>query len=210
ASAVGEVGGAIAGAAVGGPSPAGFIAKGGKTIAELGEGANLAGRIVAGTAAGAAEGAAYGAGSYVSDVALGARDLSASNFVAAMGHGALWGAVPGGALSIGSESLAAARRMFPAEDITAEAAAKAEQEATQEIGDAVKDGHDLEGAGKTRVQQIREERAAGDLKLAQELNAIKIRRAQEIAEADAARARAVQQQAEERLTTVQQREAAAR
>ena len=117
----GNIVGAIAPALVGDEAglanltPSGFVSGIGSKIAAAGD-ATLS-RIGATAAAGAFEGAAQNAGSYISDVALGNRDLSADGFLGAMGKGALYGGVAGGALSLASNGLMAAQRLFPVADL---------------------------------------------------------------------------------------------
>lgn len=140
-----------------GLSPSGFISNIGAKVAEQGTG--TLGRIGATAAGGALEGAAQTAGSYVSDVALGDRDLSAEGFLGAMGKGALYGGVAGGALSVASHGMIAARSMFPAEELTADGVRAAKFGAQKAIGDSVDVSKGLEQTGQTAVTQTDRETA---------------------------------------------------
>lgn len=109
--------------------------------------------VLGGVEAGAFEGAAQNAGAYVSDVALGDRDLSAEGFLGAMGKGALYGGVAAGALTLGSRGLMSARKLIPAADATPAAAALAKSEATRAIRDSVDTSAGLETTGRNAVMQ---------------------------------------------------------
>lgn len=126
-----------------------------KTLAESAEAAKAGGtvgsKIAATAAAGAFEGAAQDAGSYVSDVALGNRDLSVDGFLASMGKGALYGGVAGGALSVAHHRLIAARKLFPVENVTAESVARAEAEARQGVKDSIDTSKSIETTGANTV-----------------------------------------------------------
>ena len=134
-------------------TPAGISSNIGSKIAELGNGGNVAARIAATTGAGAFEGAAQSAGDYISDVALGDRDLSAEGFLGAMGRGAFYGGVAGGALSTASNGLQAARKLFTAADLAPEAVTAAKFGAQRAVADSVDVSTGLESAGKQVVSQ---------------------------------------------------------
>lgn len=89
-------------------TPAGAVSRVSARIAEGG-----AGGIARHVAGAALEGAVQNSGSYLSDVALGDKELSAEGFVGAMGKGALYGGGAAGALKLGSKALSAARGLFP-------------------------------------------------------------------------------------------------
>ena len=153
-STAGQIAGAIAPALLGDEAglaqltPAGFTANLGAKVAS-----NFGSRI-AGTAASAAlEGAAQNAGSYISDVALGNRDLSAEGFLGAMGKGALYGGVAGGALAVAARGAIAARKLFPLEEQTAEGVARAKLAAQQAVGDSVDTSTALEQTGRDAAQK---------------------------------------------------------
>lgn len=151
-STVGQVAGALAPALIGdtaglaGLTPSGFVSRIGAKIA--GEGG-----VLGTAAAGAFEGAAQNAGSYISDVALGDRDLSAEGFLGAMGKGALYGGVAGGALSVASNGLIAARRLIPEAELTPEAVNATKFGARRAIADSVDTSTRLEQAGTQAVTQ---------------------------------------------------------
>jgi hypothetical protein len=135
------------------------------------EGATAAGRIGKGALGAAAEGAGFGAGGYVSDVALGDRDLTAEGAIGAMGKGAFWGGAAGGLLAAGGEGLMAARRLFPRQDVTAAAVDAAEQEAANHVSIALNDADVMDVAATRRLRQMREVAAAGDPQVAADLAA---------------------------------------
>lgn len=204
ASTVGEVGGALAGAFAAPGSllartPAGLTAKLGSRIAGLGEGAGVVGRVAASTAGAATEGALQNAGSYVSDVALGDRELSADGFMGAMGKGALWGGVAGGALSVAGEGLTAARRLFPRQEVTREAVRAAEVTAREEVSSAVRSSDEVISATRDRLRQLRADAAAADLATKQRLDAIAIKKAEDVAAANVRVAEAKAATAEAKL-----------
>lgn len=151
AAGAGQLAGALAPALLGDEAglanftPAGFASRIGARIAEGTPG------VLGTAAAGAFEGAAQNAGAYVSDVALGNRDLSAEGFLGAMGKGALYGGVAGGALSVASNGLIAARRLLPAADYTPEGVAAAKFGAQRSIGDSIDTSNGLERAGQQAV-----------------------------------------------------------
>lgn len=203
-SAAGEIGGAIA-ASFAAPqsllarTPAGLAARAGSRIARLGEGGSAVARAGYSAAGAALEGGLQGAGAYVSDVALGNRELSADGFMGAMGQGALWGGVAGGSLSVAGDGLIAARRLFPKQEMTREAVQAAETIAKQEIAGAVQDGETLSTAARDRLREIRAQRAAMDLEVKTKLDDIAVRKAQEIADLDVRAAAAKAQAAEAKL-----------
>jgi hypothetical protein len=161
---VGQVAGAIVPALFGGSpevgeslfaaTPAGIVSNIGSKIAAIG-GESALGKIGATAAAGAFEGAAQNTGSYISDVALGDRDATADGFMGAMGKGALWGGVAGGALSAASRGIIAARRLLPEVEFTPEAAAVAESKASNAIRNSVEDSRQLERIGQEELAKAR-------------------------------------------------------
>ena len=184
-STAGNIVGAVAPALLGDEAglasltPAGLTSRLGARIAE-----RTGGGLIGTVAAGAAEGSLYNAGAYVSDVALGNRDLSAEGFVGAMGKGAFYGGVGAGALSVASNGLIAARRLFPLAESTPEAVAVAKLGAKRAIGDSIDTSSGLERTGQQAVTQtdretqqfitdLEQERSAGlkqaaDMRTAQE------------------------------------------
>lgn len=153
-----------AGLGAGGIRGAGGLARATLRYTPAGLTARLGGRIAQGggakalVAAGAAEGAIGNAGYYLSDVALGKRDLSAEGFVGAMGEGALWGSAGGGAAHLVERGLVRARSMFPrlagkTAKADAELAERAFDEAAEE---SLQAGDDLVIAARERVAAARE------------------------------------------------------
>lgn len=204
ASTIGEVGGALLPALAAPESllartPAGLTAKLGSRIAGLGEGAGVVGRVAASAAGAATEGALQNAGSYISDVALGDRELSADGFMGAMGKGALWGGVAGGALSVAGEGLTAARRLFPRQEVTREAVRAAEVTAREEVSSAVRSSDEVISAARDRLRQLRADAAAADIATKQRLDAIAIKKAEDVAAANVRAAEAKAATAEAKL-----------
>ncbi len=203
-AAAGQIAGAIGGAFAAPGSllartPAGLVAKAGMKIAGAGEGAGLVARAGYAAAGGAFEGAAQNAGAYISDVALGDRELSADGFMGAMGQGALWGGVAAGALQVASSGMSSARRLFPRQEMTREAVQAAEDVARREVSSAVADGEQLAAAGRDRLRQIRAERAAVDLETKIKLDGIAVREAEAIAAQRVAKAEAQTERAQVQL-----------
>ncbi len=206
ASLVGEIGGATIGAFAAPGSllartPAGLASRMGVRIAEGGAGASagLAARTARAAAGAASEGSLQNAGAYISDVALGDRELSADGFMGAMGQGALWGGVAGGSLALAGGGLSAARRLFPRQEITREAVQVAEDVARREVGAAVADGDALAVAARDRLRQIRADRAALDLDTKVKLDGIAVREAEAVAAARVSKAEAVAERAQVQL-----------
>lgn len=168
-------------------TPAGLTMRLGSRIAESG-GASVLGRTAARVGGGAAEGAIYGAGGYISDVALGNRELSADGFIGAMGEGALYGGAAGGALSVGSEALTAARRLFPKQEMTRAAVQKAQTEAVAAVREAADDSKQLVDAARAKLRSRREVLSM-DPAIKQQLDEIAVQRAREIADAEVSAAR---------------------
>lgn len=133
-------------------SPAGFVNGIGSKIAE-----GMGGGLLGTAAEGALVGGAQNTGSYISDVALGNRDLSAEGFLGAMGKGAFYGGVSAGALSLASNGAIAARRLLPSFELTPEAVADAQTAATQAIGDSVDTSSQLEGTAQDQATSINRE-----------------------------------------------------
>jgi hypothetical protein len=120
-------------------------------------GAGGAARYIGGTAVGgAAEGAVQNVGSYISDVALGDKKLSAEGFLASAGQGALWGGAAGGALAGVERGTIAARRLFPksvARD--REAVQVIEDNFLAAANDTVKQGDELEKVARSAVDDLK-------------------------------------------------------
>ena len=186
ATAVGELAGGAARLLE--ATPAGLTMRLGSRIAESG-GASVLGRTAARVGAGAVEGGIYGAGGYISDVALGNRELSADGFIGAMGEGALYGGAAGGALSVGSEALTAARRLFPKQEVTRAAVQKAQTEAVAAVREAADDSKQLVDAARAKLRSRREVLSM-DPAIKQQLDEIAVQRARDVAEAEVSAARA--------------------
>lgn len=135
-------------------SPAGLVSRAGGAIGGLGEGAGLAGRVVAGTAGAAAEGALYGGGQYLTETALEDKPLSAEGFVGGMGHGALFAAPIGAAGTLASGVLTKARSLFPRSEVSAAAAAGVKQEASGALAQAVRDGDSMAAAAERKLSDV--------------------------------------------------------
>lgn len=170
-------------------TPAALTTRLGMRIAEAGEGLGLLGRTGARIAGGAAEGVIQGVGGYISDVALGDKELSADGFVGAMGHGALWGGGAAGALSVAGDAFTAARRLFPKQEITKVAVQKAEQEAVAAVRETVEDSKQLVDEARRQLK-TRREVLSQDPAIKAQLDEIAVNKARELAEAETAAARA--------------------
>jgi hypothetical protein len=120
-------------------------------------GAGGAARYIGGAVVGgAAEGAVQNVGSYISDVALGDKKLSAEGFLASAGQGALWGGAAGGALAGVERGTIAARRLFPksvARD--REAVQVIEDNFLAAANDTVKQGDELEKVARSAVDDLK-------------------------------------------------------
>jgi hypothetical protein len=188
ASTIGEIGGAIApallsgGGGIGGSlaraTPAGAAARLGTRIAEAGAERGALAKIGLLGASGAAEGAAQGAGAYVSDVALDNKPLSAEGFLGAMGSGAFWGGGAGLALGVTERALTSARKLFPSQQITRQAADDAERAATGELDSALADGEEMVTAAR---DEVRRRRLSASPEVQAELDRIRVESAQALA-----------------------------
>ncbi len=119
-------------------------------------GAGGAGRYALGAAVGgAAEGAAQNVGSYISDVALENKQLSAEGFLASAGQGALWGGAAGGALAGVERGTIAARRMFPRSAVTKDVAQIAETTFRAQADDTLKAADEMQKAAESAVKDLR-------------------------------------------------------
>lgn len=194
---VGAVGGAFAApGSLLARTPAGLISRAGMKIAGAGEGAGALARAGYAAAGAGLEGAAQNAGAYISDVALGDRELSADGFMGAMGNGALWGGVAGGALQLAASGASSARRLFPRQEMTREAVQAAEDVARREVSAAVDEGDQLATAARDRLRQIRADRAAVDLETKIKLDDIAVREAEAVAAQRIAKAEAQTERAQ--------------
>lgn len=135
-------------------SPAALAGKVGHGIAELGEGAGLAGRALAGTAGAAAEGGLFGGGQYLTETALQDKPLSAEGFVAGMGHGALFAAPIGGAGTLAEGVLQRAKSLFPRSEVSEAAAAGVKEQAASSIAQTVRDGDQMAAAAERKLSDV--------------------------------------------------------
>jgi hypothetical protein len=171
-STVSEIGGALGGAVFsGGTGAAGTIARGtvagkianvGTRIAEAGAERGIAARVAGAAAGGALEGGAQNLGSYISDVALGNKKLSAEGAIGAGLDGAMWGGAAGGALSISEKGLRSARKLFADADVTPATVARHEAAAAAEVDGAMLDADQASAALKGKVRRGRQARAEVD------------------------------------------------
>nr|MBP9863236.1 hypothetical protein [Kofleriaceae bacterium] len=136
-------------------TPAGMVARRAAQIAEVGEGATAAAKVAAIAKAGAYEGAINSAGSYISDVALEDKDLSAEGFLGSLGHGAMWGGAAGGVIGGLERGSVAARRLFPRSAVgDAGAVEVAEKAAAQTLDQAASVGPKLVQSAKARIEEL--------------------------------------------------------
>ncbi|MBP9863734.1 MAG: hypothetical protein KBD62_37665, partial [Kofleriaceae bacterium] len=193
AGTIGTVAGALLGAGkIGRVLPVGAASKVGSKIAALGKEAGALGRIGATAGGAAVEGGLQNAGAYITDVALGDRELSADGFIGAMGKGGLYGGVAGGALAVGAGAMTAARRLFPAAEMTAANVAKAERAAIDDVAASLDDAANLQASAREQLAQRRAAMAAADPEIAAKMDAIKAAKQREIfARAETAESRAV-------------------
>jgi hypothetical protein len=167
--------------------PAGKLTSLGEDIIRYGEGASVLGRAGATAAGSAVIGAGMGAGNYVSQVALDDKPLSAEGFMGAMGKGALWGGLGGGALSLSSDALMRARALFPQAEVSAQAAQKIDQQATSQLTSALDDGDTMSMTAQQKLREMRVAKAQIDLTERQQLADIRVQTAQSKLDAQTAR-----------------------
>ena len=195
---------AIAGAAersvasrLAGVTPSGWLSGKAVALAERGAEKGLAKRIGYQAAGGALEGGVQNVGAYVSDVALGDRDLSAEGLAGSFRDGALLGGGTAGMVGLTERGLQRARGLFPESSVTREAAEASQREATRAVGSLLDDTADLESRAVAAIDDIKRARAidpdvqahAAKLRAEKEATAA-ARRAQAEAGAAAAQARA--------------------
>lgn len=143
-------------------TPAGLLSGVGKAIAEEG-GSGLGGRALAATAGAAAEGGIQSGATYISQSALEDKPLSAEGFVGAVGHGALWAAPIGGALTLGEAGLIRARKLFPKAQVSAVAAQGIKREATAALVDAATDGEQMAQVARRQLDLVDAKTGIADL-----------------------------------------------
>ena len=186
------LGGVLPGLATGGSSeaaglasltPSGLLSRGASLVGEgIAEGGGAARAIAGATASGAIEGGIQNVGSYLSDVALDNKPLSAEGFVGALGQGALFGGGAAGGLAGIERGTIAARRMFPKlAGGGKEAAQIAEETFHAKADDLLKAGDELETVGRDQLGDLRLRNAElrlEKMKLAGVTDPAKLRRAE--------------------------------
>lgn len=148
-------------ASVLGRTPAGYLAQSANRAAEASRA--LGGvRALAGTAAATgAEAAAQNAGSYISDVALGDRELTAEGMAGALGTGFLFGSVAGGAVYGLEKGTIAARRMFARTADGGDSALKLAESTFERKSDEIIQANDATyEQAKARLQEIQNAKLA--------------------------------------------------
>lgn len=182
ANVLGQIGGGLAGALAApvsllGRTPAGIAAQAADEGFAIGRATGgLRGAAISATAAGA-EGAVQAVGSYLSDVALGNRELSAEALASSLGAGFTFGAGIGGALYGVERGTMAVRRMFSRAESTPEAANQATSEWERQSKEIIEANdhaaevarENLERARAAREQaQLAKDRAAAELAVTQQ------------------------------------------
>lgn len=125
-------------------------------VSHIGQALGEAGTLGSAIRSAAFEGAAYNTGSYISDVALGDRDLSAEGFLGAMGSGALWGGGTGAAFHTVGKTLVAARELFARSSVGDRGALEAAEHATAgKLSDAADVATPLVDAANKRISEIK-------------------------------------------------------
>ena len=143
-----------------GYSPAGYLSR---LAGEGVEASRAAGglKALAGVAAiSGGEAAAQNAGMYLSDIALGNRDLTVEGMAGALGRGFAFGSVAGGATYGLEQGTIAARRMFATTAEGGKDAAKLAGDTFQRKADELLQAHDdTVQAAQNQLDQIRQARA---------------------------------------------------
>ena len=193
AAIVGEIGGALLGGSKAAAfTPAGQASKIGTRIANTADDASRLAKVGGAVGGAAFEGAAQNAGAYITDVALGDKELAADSFVGAMGKGALFGGVAGGALSSSSGALTAARKLFPKTEMTAANVARVNREAIDNVTASLDETAQLGASAREVLAARRAAKATVDPVFAAKLDEIKAANQRTIfAKAESAEARAV-------------------
>lgn len=169
ASAVGELAGAVVPALVAPTSllaktPAGLIGQAAARGYESGRAIGGVRGLATAAAATGVEGAVQGAGAYLSDVALGDRELTAEGMAGALGAGFALGAGAGGALYGIQGGTIAARRMFARQAEGGEQAAKIAEQEWRDQGQRVIEANDQAAdAARARLAEMRAAREQADL-----------------------------------------------
>lgn len=154
-----EILGGIAPAFVtgGAATPAGLLSRGALGVTERVAARGGVGNYVAGAAIGGAiEGGVQNVGSYISDIALENKDLSAEGFLASAGQGALWGGAAGGAFAGIERGTVAARRLFPRSQLgDREALQIADETFNARSADILKQADELETVARSTAEDMR-------------------------------------------------------
>lgn len=145
-------------------TPAGALSGAATKIVESGAEKGILAKAATSAAGGALEGAAQSGGAYVTDVALGDRDLTAEGALAAVGQGALLGGGVGAGAAVTERGLISAKRLFPkAEGGAAKAAAEqSSREVAQKLDEALRDSKRAEDVLDVRADTARAAREAAD------------------------------------------------
>lgn len=206
ASGTGEVLGAVGGAvAAGGAGAIGQAARFTPTGAASALGGRIAARGATGSTArsvgyaalgSAAEGSVQSAGMYLSDVALGNKELSAEGFIAEAATGAALGGAVGGGLAAAERGFIAARSMIPKHTATEEAVTRAADDLDGQLQKALATGDESIRTAKDQLELMRLQRA--------ELDVAAQQRVLEKRAAEAAKAKAAADLQAQKLATQQQ------
>lgn len=145
-------------------TPSGLLARGGAGVS-----ARLGGGLTGAAAAGALEGGLGNVSYYLSDVALGDRDLSAEGFVGSLVDGSFWGGGAGAAGYALERGFVRARQMFPrrAGALDAKAARGEEHALATKLDEAEQAADEAMEKAKLRRQQLRMEKAEIELAMKQ-------------------------------------------
>ena len=128
---------------VAGLTPSGLLSRGAAKIAERGAEKGVVGRLGYQALGGAVEGGVQNLGSYISDVSLGDRDLSAEGAFGAWKDGVLLGGGGAGVIGLSETALQRARALFPEAAVTREAAESGARQATDAVDALAKDSAEI-------------------------------------------------------------------
>lgn len=178
-------------------TPAGYFAGLGTRIAASGAEGSAARAIGTAAAGAAVEGSAQNLGSYISDVALGNKELSAEGALAAAGTGGLLGGAAGGFLAAGERGFIAAKKLIPKHVATEQAVRKAAGDVDGQLSQAFAAGDDAAAEGARQLEVYRLQNADLDMAAQAKLQEQKLAKAQ----ADAAAAEAKAALHQQKLST---------
>lgn len=162
-SAAGQVAGQIAAAFVPGGqlTPAGMLARTAEEGVQVARGLGGVRGALGVVGVSGLEGAAQNAGTYLGDVAIGDRELTAEGMAGALGHGFAFGAVAGGATYGIEKGTIAARRLFSRSFEGGEQGAIDAASAFERTSDEVLAAHDdVYQIAKARYAEIQKAKAA--------------------------------------------------